>query len=195
MTLIVLAAALLVGYACGNLPTASIVCRLLGRPDPLKTGSGNPGATNVARSGGKLAGALVLLGDAGKAAAPMWIAGAMALGEAAVWCVGIGAFAGHVFPHARKGGKGVATLLGCLAGASAPAALAFAVIWLSVAAIWRYSSVAGMAAAATSPLALWLGAADPFAVATCAPLAAIVLWRHRDNVQALRTGVEDKIGE
>ena len=192
MSVIIPILATLIGYACGSAPVASIVCRLMGRPDPMRTGSRNPGATNVARIGGKLAGALVLLGDIGKVLAPMLIARALNLEEAAVLCVGAGAFFGHLFPPRRKGGKGVASFLGFLAGIYASAAFVFAVVWLGVYYIVsRYSSVAGMTASAASPIALWWLEAPWLIVVTSLPMVALILWRHSDNIRNLRAGTEN----
>lgn len=182
-------------YLLGSLPFAVIVSRAFGLADPRSFGSKNPGATNVLRSGNKLAAALTLLGDAAKGWLAMWLAqqfGADALGVAAA---GIAAFLGHVFPVFLrfKGGKGVATALGVLAGFSGWLALACAGTWLAVAAVFRYSSLAALAAAAVAPLATW-AIVDRQAATAVLVMSLLLVWRHKENLRKLLAGTESRIG-
>lgn len=188
-----LAAALIFGYFLGSIPFGLVVTRLAGLGDIRAIGSGNIGATNVLRTGRKGLAALTLLGDFGKGAAAVLIAGRWG-GDVAV-AAGLGAFIGHLYPVWLnfKGGKGVATYLGVLAGVAWPAAIAFAAIWLSMAYITRYSSLAALTAAAAAPLALaalhnWL------AVGLFTLLTILVFLRHHQNIDRLLKGEESKIG-
>jgi len=179
----------------GSLPFAVIVSKVFGLDDPRSFGSKNPGATNVLRSGHKLAALLTLLGDAAKGWVAMWLARHFGSDDTGVAAAGLGAFLGHVFPVFLKfrGGKGVATALGVLAGFSGWLALVAAVTWGSVAAIFRYSSLAALAAAAVAPVAAWflVGAADTAAIGI---VCALLFWRHKDNIKRLLAGTESKIG-
>ena len=154
-------------------------------PDPTSAGSGNPGATNVVRIGGKGAGAFVLLMDIAKVFIPIVIARWLTGDELIALCVGVGAFAGHVFPPLRVGGKGVASFLGCLLGFYPPGALVFVIVWLGMFAVSRYSSVAGMTASGISPIALWALDAPIVVTATTALMALLVIGRHRANIRQL----------
>jgi len=183
------------GYLLGSLPFAVIVSRAFGLADPRSFGSKNPGATNVLRTGNKLAAALTLLGDALKGWLAMWLAqlvGADALGVAAA---GIAAFLGHVFPVFLrfKGGKGVATALGVLAGFSGWLALACVAAWLAVAVVFRYSSLAALAAAAVAPVAAWTLVDQQTAQAVLV-MSLLLVWRHKENIRKLMAGTESRIG-
>lgn len=183
------------GYLLGSLPFAVIVSKIFGLDDPRSFGSKNPGATNVLRSGHKLAALLTLLGDATKGWLAMWLAGLLGADAMGVAVAGLSAFLGHIFPVFLKfrGGKGVATALGVLAGFSGWLALIAAAVWGSVAAISRYSSLAALAAAAVAPVAAWflVGSADTVAVGI---VCALLFWRHKDNIKRLLAGTESKIG-
>jgi len=186
------------GYLLGSLPFAVIVSRAFGLADPRSYGSGNPGATNVLRSGNKLAAVLTLLGDAAKGWLAVWLAG-LTLGStatAAIALAGLAAFLGHVFPLFLKfkGGKGVATALGVLLGLSGPLALAAAAAWLLVAVVTRYSSLAALVAALVAALAGWLLLADPLAAGCVSVLSLILIWRHQSNIGKLLAGTESRIG-
>jgi glycerol-3-phosphate acyltransferase PlsY len=191
---------LLLGYLLGSLPFAVIVSRSFGLADPRSYGSGNPGATNVLRSGNKFAAALTLLGDALKGWLAVWLAAR--LGPqfgAAPWLTaftGLAAFLGHVFPVFLRfrGGKGVATAAGVLLGLDVWVGLACLAIWLAVAAVFRYSSLAALAAALGAPL-LFLaaqGAGSVFAAA--AIMGAVLILRHAGNIGRLLRGEERRIG-
>ncbi|MBI4983881.1 MAG: glycerol-3-phosphate 1-O-acyltransferase PlsY [Rhodocyclales bacterium] len=183
------------GYLLGSLPFAVIVSKLFGLADPRSFGSKNPGATNVLRSGHKLAALLTLLGDAAKGWLAMWLAEQFGAGEAGIASAGLAAFLGHIFPVFLKfrGGKGVATALGVLAGFSGWLALVAAITWAVVAAVFRYSSLAALAAAAVAPFAAFIlvGLGDAVAVAI---ICALLFWRHSENIRRLLAGTESRIG-
>ena len=183
-------------YLLGSLASAIIVCRLLGLPDPRQQGSGNPGATNVLRIGGKKAAAITLLGDFLKGLLPVALAQWADLPPWAVASTAGAAFLGHLFPlfFAFQGGKGVATAFGAALGLSPWAALAALTTWLAMAVTFRYSSLAALAAAVLIPLYLWLlGAPNAFLIAMAA-MAVLLIWRHRANIQRLLSGTESRLG-
>ncbi len=188
-----IAAALAFGYALGSIPFGLLITRLAGLGDIRAIGSGNIGATNVLRTGKWGLAALTLLSDIGKGAAAVLIAGQW--GTEPALAAGLGAFLGHLFPVwlRFKGGKGVATYLGVLAGLAPFAAFVFGAIWLSVAWLSRYSSLAALTASAATPIALavrsnW-GAVGLFTV-----LTILVFIRHHENISQLMKGEESKIG-
>jgi len=187
---------LILGYLIGSLPFAVIVSKLFGLADPRSFGSGNPGATNVLRSGNKAAAALTLLGDASKGWLAMWLAAKVGADGTATALTGLAAFLGHLYPVFLKfkGGKGVATAIGVLIGLDGALALAAGAIWLVTAIVSRYSSLAAIAAAAVAPiLALaWHGSG---AIALVVGLMCLLLiWRHRGNIGRLIAGTENAIG-
>jgi glycerol-3-phosphate acyltransferase PlsY len=195
------AAAFLFGYLCGSIPFGLILTRLAGTDDIRAIGSGNIGATNVMRTGRKGLAAATLIGDALKGTFAVLLvyayygseyhnfADELALPAAA------GAFLGHLFPVwlGFKGGKGVATYIGLLLALAWPAAIAFALIWVAVAALTRYSSLAALVASAASPFAVWLMGERPEAV-LFASLTALLWIMHRANIARLVNGTESKIG-
>jgi glycerol-3-phosphate acyltransferase PlsY len=185
---------LALGYLLGSIPFGLLITRIAGQGDIREIGSGNIGATNVLRTGRKDLAAATLLLDALKGALAVWIGGLIApLGGL---FAAIGAFCGHIAPAWLdfKGGKGVATFLGILFALYWPAAVAFCAVWLTVAAIWRYSSVAALAASAVTP-AFLLFSGKVFAALVMFLLAAILWGKHRDNITRLRMGAETRIGE
>jgi glycerol-3-phosphate acyltransferase PlsY len=186
-------AALIFGYALGSIPFGLIITRLAGLGDIRVIGSGNIGATNVLRTGRRELAALTLLGDFSKGCVAVLVCSQWApeLGLFA----GLGAFLGHLFPIwlKFKGGKGVASYLGVLAGAATPVALAFAAIWLSVAYLGRYSSLAALIAAAATPIILAL-LGDWDAVGLFTVLTMLVFLRHHANISRLMKGEESRIG-
>ncbi|MCD1642322.1 glycerol-3-phosphate 1-O-acyltransferase PlsY [Aurantimonas coralicida] len=181
------------GYLVGSIPFGLIFARLFGLGDIRKIGSGNIGATNALRTGNKPMAALTLAGDVLKGTVPVLIASRWG-GEAAI-LAGLAAFLGHLFPVwvGFKGGKGVATYLGILLGIAPIGVLVFAVVWLSVAFLFRYSSLAALAATLVVPVVYFaLGYMD--AAALTAILTAIVYIRHHANIRRLVAGTEGKIG-
>ncbi len=189
------AVAFVFGYLCGSIPFGVLITRLAGAPDVRSIGSGNIGATNVLRTGRKGLAAATLLGDMVKGAAAVAIANAVFGREPAI-AAALGAFLGHLFPIwlGFKGGKGVATFTGLLLGFGLwIALLAFAVLWLAIAAVTRYSSLAALIASAATPVVLWWNGAVPEAQLFL--LLAALLWiMHRANIARLVTGTESKIG-
>ncbi len=193
MTIAIFAA---LGYLLGSLPFAVIVSRLFGLADPRSYGSGNPGATNVLRSGNKFAALLTLLGDAAKGWLAVWLAGLYSTDMAVVAATGLAAFLGHVFPLFLRfqGGKGVATALGVLLGLSPLLALAAALAWLLVALLTRYSSLAALIAASVAAIVAWALLPDAVSAECVSAISLMLIWRHRSNIGKLLAGRESKIG-
>ena len=188
--------AAVLGYMLGSLPFAVIVSRLFRLEDPRSFGSGNPGATNVLRGGSKLAALLTLLGDAAKGWFAMFVAAQVGAGGMAIAVAGVAAFLGHVFPFTLRfrGGKGVATALGVLLGFSPSVAGVTAAIWLAVAALTRYSSLAALAAAAAAPFVAWKLVGRMEVTAATAVMCLVLAYRHKSNVRKLLAGTEGRIG-
>ncbi|HET9687557.1 MAG TPA: glycerol-3-phosphate 1-O-acyltransferase PlsY [Pseudolabrys sp.] len=185
--------ALVFGYLLGSIPFGLLLTRAAGGPDIRSIGSGNIGATNVLRTGHKGLAAATLLCDALKGTVAVLMAAHF--GADAALMAGLGAFLGHLFPVwlRFKGGKGVATYIGVLVGLYWPAALAFCAIWLVVAAVFRFSSLAALIASAMTPLTLWLCGLPT--VAAVFTLLTLLLWiKHRENIARLLSGTEGKIG-
>lgn len=186
-------AMLLMGYVLGSIPFGVILTRMAGAGDLRSIGSGNIGATNVLRTGNKGLAAATLLLDLLKGAAAVWIAQSLSPGDAVL--SGLGAFFGHLYPVWLKfhGGKGVATLMGIVLAFDWRFGLVYAVIWLGLLALLRISSVAGMVAALSAPVAAVALGRGEYVAATVA-MALIVLWKHRENIGRLLAGTEPKIG-
>jgi glycerol-3-phosphate acyltransferase PlsY len=188
------AAAWLIGYLLGSIPFGLLLTRWAGTADIRSIGSGNIGATNVLRTGNKTLAAATLLGDALKGTAAVLVA-RYAFGLEAALAAAIGALLGHIFPPwlGFKGGKGVATYIGVLIGLAWQAAIAFCLIWLAVALLMRYSSLAGLVASAAMPVLLWFIADERMAMLFV--LLTLMLWiMHRPNIARLLAGTEPKIG-
>ena len=187
---------LALGYFCGAIPFGLLLTRLAGTVDLRAIGSGNIGATNVLRTGRKDLAAATLILDALKGTAAVAIATHF-FGEWAALAAAIGAFLGHVYPVWLKfrGGKGVATFLGCLLGIAWQAALVFALAWLAVAALTRFSSAAALSASVLAPLALYFWLGRPEAALVFAVLAALLWYKHRANLERLLQGTETRIGQ
>ncbi|GGH55738.1 glycerol-3-phosphate acyltransferase [Comamonas phosphati] len=192
-------------YLTGSLSFAVIVSRVMGLNDPRTYGSGNPGATNVLRSGSKAAAAVTLLLDAAKGWLPVvlvqWLGPALGLGEGTVAMVALAAFLGHLYPvfFNFKGGKGVATALGVLLGISGWLGLATALTWIIIAVFFRYSSLAALVASVFAPLYYVLcgGIAwdtETPITAAIVIMAMLLVWRHRENIQRLVAGKESRLG-
>ncbi len=185
--------ALVVGYLLGSIPFGLVLTKLAGHGDLRRIGSGNIGATNVLRTGDKKLAALTLVLDALKGTAAVLI-GARFGPDAAI-LGGLGAFLGHLFPVwlGFRGGKGVATYIGVLLGLSWPAALVFCAIWLAVAAVTRYSSLAALVASAVTPgLLAWSGEMRMAVLFLFFTL--LLYWRHAENIGRLLRGEEGRIG-
>ncbi|KAA3654548.1 MAG: glycerol-3-phosphate 1-O-acyltransferase PlsY [Proteobacteria bacterium] len=191
-------ALILAAYLIGSVPFAVVVSKAFGLSDPRHYGSGNPGATNVLRSGNKTAAALTLVGDAAKGLVAVWVMRQFGSdAPLAVALAGIAAFIGHVFPVflGFKGGKGVATAVGVLGAFSGYLALAAAVTWLLIAVTTRYSSLAALVAAIAAPAFAHVLVGQSEITAACLAMAAMLLWRHADNIKRLLAGTESRIGQ
>jgi acyl phosphate:glycerol-3-phosphate acyltransferase len=194
------AAAFAFGYLCGSIPFGLIVTRLAGTADIRAVGSGNIGATNVLRTGRKGLAALTLLGDALKGTAAVLMVYAYYgpefryFGHELAIPAALGAFLGHLFPVwlKFKGGKGVATYIGILAALAWPVAVAFCLVWLAVAALTRYSSLAALVASAVALALLWLLPYRPEAELFTL-LTAMLFLMHRANIARLIRGTESRI--
>jgi glycerol-3-phosphate acyltransferase PlsY len=186
----------LLGYLLGSLPFAVIVSKAFGLADPRSFGSGNPGATNVLRSGNRLAAVLTLLGDALKGWLAVFLAGMLDGGSTGIAAAGLAAFLGHVFSAFLKfrGGKGVATAFGVLTGFHPFFGLAAAGTWLVVALATRYSSLAAIVAAIEAPVVAWMFTKQPELTAAVALMSALLVFRHKGNIQRLIAGTEQRIG-
>ena len=191
------AALILLAYLFGSISTAILTCRVLGLPDPRTQGSGNPGATNVLRVGGKKAAAITLAGDFLKGTIPVLIARALTADPYVIALVGLAAYLGHLYPvfFGFKGGKGVATGFGVLLGWSWIATAATGATWLVVAGVFRYSSVAALTAFLLAPLYIWLLTHSPALTGTMAAITVMTYWRHRSNIRNLLSGAEKRIGQ
>ncbi len=189
--------ALLVGYLLGSIPFGIVLTKLSGGPDLRSIGSGNIGATNVLRTGNKKLAAATLLGDMLKGTVAVLIGFYALGGPQAALVAGLGAFLGHLFPVwiGFRGGKGVATYLGILIGLAWPVALAFAAIWLSVAKLSKYSSLAALVASVATPILLWFATGNRQAALLMAALACLLWVMHRTNIARLLSGSEGKIGQ
>jgi glycerol-3-phosphate acyltransferase PlsY len=185
------------GYLLGSIPFGVVIARIASDVDLRRVGSGNIGATNVLRAVGKGAAALTLFGDIGKGALAVGLARWTGASAALVAAVGLAAVLGHLFPvwAGFRGGKGVATTLGVILGAMPIVGGSLLVIWLAVAAITRYSSLAALVATATMPLLAWLVDGRPAMIGLSGALLVLVVVRHRENIGRLLAGTEGKIGQ
>jgi len=181
------------GYSLGSIPFAFVITKLFGHGDIREVGSGNVGATNVLRTGNKLAAALTLIGDVGKGVVAVLLA--KYFGDVPAMAAALGAFTGHIFPVWLnfKGGKGVATCAGIIAALSWPVALIAAATWLVIAVVTRISSLSALVAAAATPVYMAIFDKWQYAVTT-AVLAALVFVTHRENIRRLLAGQEPRIG-
>lgn len=193
--------AVIAAYLIGSLSFAVIVSKFYGMDDPRTYGSGNPGATNVLRSGKKKAAALTLLGDALKGliavVSARCLQDALNLSDIAIAAVAVAALVGHMWPvfFGFKGGKGVATALGVLLALSPPTALVCAAIWLVMAFGFKVSSLAALTATAAAPVAAFLLMPYPSWAWATVVIAVLVLYRHQSNIRNLLQGKEGKIGD
>lgn len=187
---------ILLAYLVGSVSTAIVSCRLLGLPDPRSLGSGNPGATNVLRTGNKKAAIITLLGDLLKGLIPVLLAVTLGVQGWALALVALAAFLGHLYPvyHGFKGGKGVATALGVLLGLHWAVGLLALGTWLLAAGISRISSVGALVAALASPIWIALVMGDAWITVTGCVMMVLIFWRHRDNIRRLLKGEEARMG-
>lgn len=192
---------LIMAYLVGSVPFAVVVSKLLGLQDPRLYGSGNPGATNVLRSGNKTAAALTLIGDAAKGWFAVWLTIWVGFSAPVIAAAALMVFLGHLFPIflGFKGGKGVATAFGVMIAIEPLLALAAMATWLIIAVFFRYSSLAALACAVFAPFYYFFGGmliwqADlPVGLALIV-IAGFLLYRHRANIQRLLQGTEPRIG-
>ncbi len=195
---------ILLAYLFGSVSSAVVVCKLMQLDDPRSVGSKNPGATNVLRLYGKKAAIPTLAGDVLKGVIPVLIGKLLNMPDMILAGIGLAAFTGHLFPvfFNFKGGKGVATLIGVLFGTNWILGLAFIGTWLLMAVIFRYSSLAGLTAAATAPVytALLINSSSISAdgsswlILSNLLMAILLFWRHTSNIKNLLSGQEDKLG-
>src|SRR5450631_650606 len=185
------------GYLAGSIPFGVIVSRVMAVPDPRTYGSGNIGATNVLRSGHRIAALLTLVGDAGKGWAAVLVARLTDASDELLAIVALAAFLGHVFPVwlRFRGGKGVATAAGVLIALDWRLGLAVIVAWLIIAVVTRYSSLAAIAGALAAPAAAWYLAGAGPVLGAVAAMSVVLLARHRVNIGKLLRGEERRIGE
>lgn len=197
MTIIVF---ILLAYFLGSVSFAVVASWIFGLPDPRTFGSKNPGTTNILRSGNKAAAALTLLGDAGKG----WVAVALAQHFAPIWgldseavaAVALVVFLGHIWPVFLrfKGGRGVATAAGVVIGLNPWTGILAIVTWITVAAIWRFSSLSALAAAILTPVYAWIFLGPGVSTLVISIMSLLILWRHKSNIINLITGKETRIG-
>lgn len=195
-TALTIALVLVAAYLLGSVPFAVVVSRAFGLADPRSYGSGNPGATNVLRSGNKKAAILTLLGDALKGWVAVFAAQKLGFSDAVVGLVALAVFFGHLFPIFLKfkGGKGVATAAGVLLALDPLVGLAVLGTWLFVAFAFRYSSLAAVAAAGLAPIYVGLTRGTDGMIIIVGILALALVGKHWQNIQRLLAGQESKIG-
>lgn len=183
-------------YLTGSLSTAIITCKIMGIKDPRKTGSHNPGATNVLRHGGKKAAIITLLGDMLKGLIPVLVVIQFQTEHLIIALVGFFAFLGHIFPvyYGFKGGKGVATYYGVILGINWLTGLIAIAIWLLVAGALKISSLSALVSIIFTPFILWFFSHSIELASTAAVMGIIVFWRHQSNIKALIQGSEGRIG-
>lgn len=183
-------------YLAGSVSAAILICRMMNLPDPRESGSGNPGATNVLRVGGKFAAALTLLGDALKGLLPVAITGLIIPHPPTIALVAIAAILGHLYPvfFDFRGGKGVATALGALFGLSMQAGLLAIVTWLAICLAFRISSLAALATFALVPLYLFTSGQSAFAMVYVV-IAGFLFFSHRGNIKRIMNGTEPRLGQ
>ena len=183
---------IIAAYLLGSISSAIIVCRLMRLPDPRSLGSGNPGATNVLRTGSKKAAAITLFGDSLKGFIPVIVGQFLEVPLLILASIGLAAFLGHLYPifFRFQGGKGVATLLGVLLGISWMLGLAAIVTWLFMAYVVKISSLSALVMAALVPVYAWFLHHDWPLVGILTFMVILLFWRHRSNIRRMITGKE-----
>lgn len=186
---------LVLAYLIGSISSAIVVAKCMNLPDPRQQGSGNPGATNMLRIGGKKAAALTLAGDMAKGLVPVVLVNLASAEPVLISLVWLAAFLGHLYPvfFAFKGGKGIATFWGGLFGFAPFIALAWGLVWLAVAGIFRKSSLAALCSSSIVPLALYYK--DPSYLLPGLLIVGLIFWRHKSNIKRLWMGQEPSIGK
>ena len=188
-----------VAYLIGSISFAVVVSRIFGLPDPHTYGSGNPGATNVLRTGRKAAAALTLLGDAAKGAFALWLARSLApefgVGDVTLAAVGLAVFLGHLFPvyFRFKGGKGVSTAVGILLALDLRVAGVTLLAWFLTIVAMRYSSLASIVGALVAPIATYYFLGWGAFTWMVTVMTVLLLWRHRANIGRLMNGAESRV--
>lgn len=179
-------------YLVGSVSSAIIVCHLMGLEDPRKQGSGNPGATNVMRIGGKKAAAITLLGDALKGLVPALVASSLGVESLILALVVLAAFLGHLYPvfFGFKGGKGVATTFGVALGVNWLLGVTVLASWLIIYKISKISSLSALITAVLTPAYVWFIVGDKYLLAVFVVIPAVLLWRHKSNIKRLIAGDE-----
>jgi glycerol-3-phosphate acyltransferase PlsY len=187
--------AVVLAYLLGSVSFAIVVSKAMRLPDPRSYGSGNPGATNVLRTGRKAAAALTLAGDAGKGALAVFLAALFVPGTAAY--AALAAFLGHLFPlfHRFHGGKGVATAAGVLLALDWRVGLGTVATWIIMLAFFRYSSLAALVSAVFAPFFTALVLGFGVEAACVLVIAALLVWRHKENIVRLFAGTESRVGQ
>lgn len=190
-------ALVLAAYAVGSISFGILVSHWFDLPDPRTVGSGNPGATNVLRSGKKMAALLTLLGDAAKGWLMTRLAFWLHLDAPMLCLLALAVFIGHLYPlyYRFRGGKGVATALGILLACSGWLGLAVLAIWIVVFTLFRISSLSALIAAALSPLLAWVITDQPAIIAIALVLAVLLIYRHQSNIRKLLAGSESRFGK
>lgn len=185
-----------IAYLFGSISTAIITCKLMGLEDPRTVGSNNPGATNVLRHGGKKAAVVTLLGDMLKGLIPVLLVTRFQADNLTVAIVGMCALLGHIFPvyYGFKGGKGVATFYGVILGTNWLVGIIAISIWLTMAFLFKISSLSAMVSIFFTPVILWYFSHSVELTLTVVFMSMLILWRHRSNIKSLMHGAEEKIG-
>jgi glycerol-3-phosphate acyltransferase PlsY len=193
MQFIILILGVIGAYLIGSISSAILICKVMRLPDPRTQGSGNPGATNVLRLGGKIAAAFVLLSDIAKGWLPVFAVKFFTNNPWIISAVLLAAVLGHIYPifFQFKGGKGVATAVGGLFGLSLTLGSIFIFTWLGIFILTRYSSLSALIAISAVPFFAW-GFLDQRYVVVLAILALMTIWRHRSNIERLMSGKEGK---
>jgi glycerol-3-phosphate acyltransferase PlsY len=193
---IIISLIVLIAYLIGSISSAIIISKLMKLPDPRTAGSGNPGATNVLRTGGKLAGILTLIGDTLKGFLPVFLAVHFHLPDSFVAMMALAVFLGHLYPvfFRFKGGKGVATCLGTLLAIHPLLALTLLGVWIVMFALFRYSSLAALTAVSIGLIYGWAALPAPLYMAFFI-MGIFLFWRHRSNIERLLKAQEPKFGK
>ncbi len=184
-------------YLLGSVSSAIIVCRLMGLPDPRSGGSGNPGATNVLRLGGKKAAAITLLGDSLKGFVPVFLAMTAGLPESGIALVGLAAFLGHLYPlfFGFQGGKGVATAFGVYFGLDWRVGILVMMVWITMALVTRISSLSALVSMTLATLVVWYFHPSGALAIMAAVITVLLIWRHKENIRKLLSGEESRISK